>query len=165
MKLIASFIAIALSVSTFSLEPLQLETDYLHCYDGEVELSFFPENGYVLDYDSSPIELLSKKNTMKIRKGSKVYTYSQNVIIMADGAGNDAVQVLVVDDFGPLTPVVEFTFEHEGAYLSGYYSLPKEGVDLENDRLYPSKFGEKVNFKEMYCNVGLEDHFGINLGF
>jgi hypothetical protein len=158
IKFIVAF-ALLSQISQAS-NPLQLEGDYLHCWDGKTELAFYPD-GDVLDYDSTPLEILSKKNVMKIRTNGKTYTYSQNVIIMADGAGNDAVQVISTDSFGPFTPVVEFTFEHEGAYLNGFYSIPNEGVDLENDQIASYMFQKAISFEGMYCNVGLEDEFGF----
>jgi len=151
-----------LSNITFASSPLQLKGDYLHCWDGKTELAFYAD-GDVLDYDTTPLELLNKKNTLKIRTKGKTYTYSQNVIIMSDGAGNDAVQVLAIDDFGPFKPVIQFTFEHEGAYLAGFYSLPKEdeNVDLANGHIASYQFQEAISFDGMFCNVGLEDQFGL----
>ncbi|OUR97436.1 hypothetical protein A9Q84_14010 [Halobacteriovorax marinus] len=158
IKLIAALLL--LTNTSYANSPLQLEGDYLHCWDGETELAFYSDED-VLDYEATPLELLSKKNILKIRTKGKTYTYSQNVIIMSDGAGNDAVQVLAIDDFGPFEPVVQFTFEHEGAYLNGYYALPNEDLDLTNDHIASYRFQKAISFEGMFCNVGLEDQFGL----
>lgn len=144
--------------------PLQLESDYIHCFDGTTEVSIIPQ-GDVLEEDSSLVELLSKKNIVKIRTNDQVYSYTQDIVIMADGYGNDAVQALVVDRFGPISAVMQFTFEHEGGYLDGFYALPKSGVNLQSDRLFEENFQEAKSFENMLCNSSLLGNFGINSGF
>lgn len=128
-----------LTTLTFFLSPLGLalsenqpnlafEDAYLQCFDGKVEIGFYPD-GHLLeeDEDLDFKDIAAKDNVIKIRTTSgEVTVYDRNVVFVTDGAGNDTFEVFLHPTFGSgLEEVVSLFYDHETGFLSGFYSIPK----------------------------------------
>lgn len=158
MKTVSAFLLllVTLQVSATENRPVFSSGAYLHCFDGKVELSLEADDVAEIGKTSAK-DLFSKNNILRIRTYGQTYTFTENVVVATDGSGNDAVQVFAQDPFGPLIPVMEFTFEHEGNYLSGFFSLPKK--KLKKNEFYTTEnFGKAIDFNEedMKCNGTLD---------
>lgn len=136
--------------------PASAATSYLHCQDDKVQIVLEADSDIEEIGSTSGRALFSKKNVLTIKTATQSYIFDQNVIVASDGFGNDAVQVFAQDPFGPLVPVIQFTYEHEGSFLDGFYSLPKDNVN-------PAVLFNKENFRapihfyadSMKCNFAL----------
>jgi hypothetical protein len=148
-------ITIAL-LALFANLPASAANSYLHCQDDQIELVLEADSDIEEIGSTSGRDLFSKKNVLKIKTAEQTYIFNQNVIVASDGFGNDAVQVFAQDPFGPLVPVIQFTYEHEGSYLDGFYSLPKDNINPAV-LFHTENFQTPIQFyaDKMKCNFAL----------
>lgn len=126
MKIIWSFFFIVQPVSAQNIQ----QADY-YCTDGSnLEIGIFYDTDSVVETGMLKVfvpPVFNKKNYIKIyQKGEELPITLANVMITTDGAGNDTFQVLAFLKFG-YEIVAEFSYEHQGAYLTGFYRKPIRG--------------------------------------
>ena len=97
-------------------------------------------------------EAVNSNIRVEIRYGNDEYTYAENILTVADGAGQVALQGFATDGLGVFAEVFNFYFEHEGWYLVGDFTIP--GKDYRGVRDY--REGDLYTFNspnKMKCNL------------
>ena len=106
--------------------------DYI-CTDGKVTVEY-TFNGEVPEVGDSNYDVFKNKNTLRVTYGDKSFTYTEFIGMATDGFGNDLVQVYVPGGFYTLLEkVADFTYEHEGGYLSGFVKVEGEDYHLDEE--------------------------------
>lgn len=125
------------------------KADYF-CTDGKVIVEAFLDGNIPeeFEFDSS---IFKNNHRIKITTEQNTYVYDDLVVATHDGAGQDSFQAFIPDRLAPLKLVVDFYFEHEGAYLSGSF-LEILNFNEENVENYDYIFGEDYELDEkMKC--------------
>jgi hypothetical protein len=94
------------------------------CSDGKTQIAISIQ-GPNLYYDDLPLwkVLKDSKHTIKISSAGKDLVYDKNVVMSADGAGEESFMVLQPGTLEALETLVNFYVEHEGEYLVGGFRL------------------------------------------
>lgn len=128
------FSFLALSTLVFSSAP-SFASDY-KCSNGEVEVSIALD-GKVYEEFELDRQVFNNDHRVIVNEGQTQTKYEKFVAATYDGAGQESFQAYRPGRLAPLEKMLDFYYEHEGAYLvGGYFSqVQNKWVDFQYEQM------------------------------